>query len=192
MDPATEHTDELRQLCPGRFTRVSLHNQAGEIEARLSEGGNWELRIRREEDTTWRMACSGDLDSGAITSEPVGPSLGEEVRRLGPLEIDPAARTASVLGNDVELAKKEFALLLILATAPDRVFSKSELLKAVWGLESTTKSRTLDSHASRLRNKLRSAGAEALIVNCWGVGYRLWDRADLTTFPPLSAVGEAA
>lgn len=192
MDPATEHTDELRQLCPGRFTRVSLHNQAGEIEARLSEGGNWELRIRREEDTTWRMACSGDLDSGAITSEPVGPSLGEEVRRLGPLEIDPAARTASVLGNDVELAKKEFALLLILATAPDRVFSKSELLKAVWGLESTTKSRTLDSHASRLRNKLRSAGAEALVVNCWGVGYRLWDRADLTTFPPLSAVGEAA
>jgi DNA-binding response OmpR family regulator len=192
MDPATEHTDELRQLCPGRFTRVSLHNQAGEIEARLSEGGNWELRIRREEDTTWRMACSGDLDSGAITSEPVGPSLGEEVRRLGPLEIDPAARTASVLGNDVELAKKEFALLLILATAPDRVFSKSELLKAVWGLESTTKSRTLDSHASRLRNKLRSAGAEALIVNCWGVGYRLWDRADLTTFPPLTAVGEAA
>lgn len=192
MDPATEHINELRQLCPGRFTRVSLHNQAGEIEARLSEGGNWELRIRREEDTTWRMACSGDLDSGAITSEPVGPSLGEEVRRLGPLEIDPAARKASVRGNDVELAKKEFALLLILATAPDRVFSKSELLKAVWGLESTTKSRTLDSHASRLRNKLRSAGAEALVVNCWGVGYRLWDRADLTTFPPLSAVGEAA
>jgi DNA-binding response OmpR family regulator len=192
MDPAIQNTDELRQLCPGRFTRVSLHNQAGEIEARLSEGGNWELRIRREEDTTWRMACSGDLDSGAITSEPVGPSLGEEVRRLGPLEIDPAARTASVRGNDVELAKKEFALLLILATAPDRVFSKSELLKAVWGLESTTKSRTLDSHASRLRNKLRLAGAEALVVNCWGVGYRLWDRADLTTFPPLSAVGEAA
>lgn len=192
MNPANEHTDELRQLCPGRFTRVSLHNQAGEIEARLSEGGNWELRIRREEDTTWRMACSGDLDSGAITSEPVGPSLGEEVRRLGPLEIDPAARTASVRGNDVELAKKEFALLLILATAPDRVFSKSELLRAVWGLESTTKSRTLDSHASRLRSKLRSAGAEALVVNCWGVGYRLWDRADLTTFPPLSVVGEAA
>ena len=112
MDPATEHTDELRQLCPGRFTKVSLHNQAGEIEARLSEGGNWELRIRREEETTWRMACSGDLDSGAITAEPVGPALGEEARRLGPLEIDPAARTASVDGTDVVLAKKEFALLL--------------------------------------------------------------------------------
>jgi len=192
MDPVTEHTDELRQLCPGRFTRVSLHTQAGEIEARLSEGGNWELRIRREEETTWRMACSGDLDGGAFTVDPVGPAPGEEARRLGPLEIDPAARKASVNGADVVLAKKEFALLSILATAPDRVFSKSELLRAVWGLESTTKSRTLDSHASRLRNKLRGAGAEALVVNCWGVGYRLWDRADLVTFPPLSAVGEAA
>lgn len=192
MDPATEHTDNLRQLCPGRFTKVSLQTPAGEIEARLSEGGNWELRIRREEEMTWRMACSGDLDSGAVTQEPVGPSFGEEVRRLGPLEIDPAARKASVHGSDVVLSKKEFALLFMLATAPDRVFSKSELLKAVWGLESTSKSRTLDSHASRLRNKLRSAGAEALVINCWGVGYRLWDRGDLTTFPPLSAVGEAA
>jgi len=192
MDPATEHTDKLRQLCPGRFTRVSLHNEAGEIEARLSEGGNWELRIRRDEEASWRMACSGDLDGGAFTADPVGPAPGEEARRLGPLEIDPAARKASVNGADLVLAKKEFALLSILATAPDRVFSKSELLRAVWGLESTTKSRTLDSHASRLRGKLRTAGAEALVVNCWGVGYRLWDRADLTTFPPLSAVGEAA
>lgn len=191
MDPAsTEHTDGPRRLSPGRFTKVSLHNQAGEIEARLSEGGNWELRIRREEEATWRMACSGDLDAGAFTAEPVAP--GEEARKLGPLEIDPAARTASVNGTDVVLAKKEFALLSVLATAPHRVFSKAELLRAIWGLESTTNTRTLDSHASRLRNKLRSAGAEALVVNCWGVGYRLWDRADLVTFPPLSAAGEAA
>jgi len=192
MDPANGHTDSVRELAPGRFTKVSLHNQAGEIEARLSEGGNWELRIRREEEMTWRMACSGDLDAGAFTADPVGPAPGEEARKLGPLEIDPAARTASVNGTGVVLAKKEFALLSILATAPDRVFSKAELLRAVWGLESTTNTRTLDSHASRLRNKLRSAGAEALVVNCWGVGYRLWDRADLVTFPPLSAVGEAA
>jgi DNA-binding winged helix-turn-helix (wHTH) protein len=192
MDPAIEHTDELRRLCPGRFTRVSLHNQAGEIEVRLSEGGNWELRIRRDEEVTWRMACSGDLDSGAITQEPVGPSLGEDVKRLGPLEIDPAARRASVEGSAMALSKKEFGLLLILASAPDRVFSKSELLRAIWGEGNTRRSRTLDSHASRLRRKLRSAGAESMVINCWGVGYRLWDRTDLTTFPPLTPVGEAA
>lgn len=191
MDPAIQNTEELRQLCPGRFTRVSLRNQAGEIEARLSDGGNWELRIRRDEETSWRMACSGDLDSGVFTAEPVGPAPREMARRFGPLEVDPAARKATVNGADVVLAKKEFALLSILATAPDRVFSKGELLRAVWGLESATKTRTLDSHASRLRSKLRSAGAEALVINCWGVGYRLWDRADLVTFPPLNAVGEA-
>jgi DNA-binding winged helix-turn-helix (wHTH) protein len=192
MDLAIEHTDELRRLCPGRFTKVSLHTQAGEIEARLSEGGNWELRIRRDEEATWRMACSGDLDSGAITSEPVAPSLGEDVKRLGPLEIDPAARRASVEGSAMALSKKEFGLLLILASAPDRVFSKSELLRAIWGEGNTRRSRTLDSHASRLRRKLRSAGAESMVINCWGVGYRLWDRTDLTTFPPLTPVGEAA
>lgn len=190
MDPASEHTDE-RRICPGRFTKVSLHNQAGEIEARLSEGGNWELRIRREEEASWRLACSGDFESGVMTSEPAGPVRGD-VRRLGPLEIDPVARRAYVNGTDIELAKKEFALLLTLSAAPDRVFSKEELLRAVWGLEPPTRGRTLESHASRLRRKLRSAGAEALVVNCWGVGYRLWDRADLTTFPPLSAVGETA
>lgn len=192
MEPAIEPVAQLRQLCPGRFTKVSLHTRAGEIEARLSEGGNLELRIRREEETTWRMACSGDLDSGAITAEPVGHSLGEDPRRLGPLEIDPAARRATVHGAEVELAKKEFALLLILATAPERVFGKDELLRAIWGLDAKTRTRTLDSHASRLRGKLRGAGAGALVINCRGVGYRLWDRPDLTSFPPLSAVGEAA
>jgi DNA-binding winged helix-turn-helix (wHTH) protein len=192
MDPASEHNNELRQLCPGRFTRVSLQTKSGEVEARLSEAGNWELRIRREEDTGWRLACSGDLDSGAVTREPVGPSLGEETRRLGPLEIEPAARRASVNGSALTLSKKEFGLLLVLASAPERVFSKSELLRAIWGEGNVRRTRTLDSHASRLRSKLRAAGAEAMVINCWGVGYRLWDRSDLTTFPPLSPVGEAA
>ena len=192
MDPAIERTDDLRQLSPGRYTKVSLKTQAGEIEARLSEGGNWDLRVRHEEEASWRLACSGDLDSGALTQEPVAPGLGEEARRLGPLEIDPCARRARVHGNELALSKKEFALLLVLASAPERVFSKAELLRAVWGLESTTKSRTLDSHASRLRRKLHAAGAVAMIINCRAVGYRLWDRTDLTTFPPLTPVGEAA
>lgn len=189
MDPVTDKTDNLRQLCPGRFTKVSLQTLAGEIEARLSEGGSWELRIRREGEANWRMACSGDLDSGAITQEPVGPSFGEEARRLGPLEIDPTTRKASVRGGDVVLANKEFALLLMLASAPDRVFSKAELLRAVWGQEDMTRSRTLHSHASRLRRKLRSAGAEGMIVNCWGYGYRFWDHARLKVLPVAGCGG---
>ena len=94
--------------------------------------------------------------------------------RVGTLEIDPAARAASVRGRRVELAAKEFALLRTLASAPTRVFTKEELLRDVWGFRAVGATRTLDSHACRLRQKLRTDGDE-FIVNVWGVGYRLVD-----------------
>jgi DNA-binding response OmpR family regulator len=54
------------------------------------------------------------------------------------------------------------------------VFTKLELLQEVWGYRLSARTRTLDSHASRLRRKLREAGAEVeLVDNVWGVGYRL-------------------
>jgi DNA-binding response OmpR family regulator len=61
----------------------------------------------------------------------------------------------------------------VLAAEPERVHTKEELLRAVWGLGSWARTRTLDSHAFRLRQKLRAAGAGALVVNVWGVGLRL-------------------
>ena len=57
---------------------------------------------------------------------------------------------------------------------PHRVFSKRELLGEVWGFRTPTKTRTLDSHASRLRRKLDPERAR-FVINCWGVGYRLLD-----------------
>ena len=63
-------------------------------------------------------------------------------------------------------------LLRTLASEPTRVFSKQELLRDVWGFKSLGKTRTLDSHASRLRRKLDPEGCR-FIVNVWGVGYRL-------------------
>ena len=68
---------------------------------------------------------------------------------------------------------KEYELLVKLATEPTRVFTKEELLREVWGFVSLGRTRTLDSHASRLRRKLALAGAEGCVVNVWGVGYRL-------------------
>ena len=94
--------------------------------------------------------------------------------RIGALEIDPSARAATVRGRRVELASKEFALLRTLASAPTRVFTKEELLRDVWGFRSVGATRTLDSHACRLRRKLRVEGDE-FVVNVWGVGYRLVD-----------------
>jgi DNA-binding response OmpR family regulator len=95
-------------------------------------------------------------------------------QRIGPLEIDPLGRQVRLHGQDVKLSKKEFALLRALASDPTRVFTREELLRGVWGYRSMGRTRTLDSHASRLRQKLAFAG-DRFIVNVWGVGYRLLD-----------------
>ncbi len=94
--------------------------------------------------------------------------------RLGDLTVDPATRRVTVGERRVELANKEFALLRALAAEPRRVFTKDELLRDVWGFRSKGRTRTLDSHASRLRRKLDPDGAR-YVFNCWGVGYRLLD-----------------
>jgi len=98
--------------------------------------------------------------------------LGDVPLTIGPLMIDPACHTVSLHGERVELRRMEYELLLHLANEPARVFRRHELLSAVWGYRSGGSTRTVDSHASRLRRKLAVTG-EHWIVNVWGVGYRL-------------------
>ncbi len=89
------------------------------------------------------------------------------------LTIDLAARVVRVGGEAVPLSGKEYDLLLALAEEPERVFRKDELLRDVWGFQSQGRTRTLDSHASRLRRKLTNGGGPRYVVNAWGVGYSL-------------------
>jgi DNA-binding response OmpR family regulator len=92
--------------------------------------------------------------------------------RLGELVVDPMRRLVTVEEREVRLTNREFTLLRTLASEPHRVFTKSELLRDVWGFRSLGRTRTLDSHASRLRRKLDPEGSR-YVFNCWGVGYRL-------------------
>ena len=87
--------------------------------------------------------------------------------------IDLPARVVTVRGEPVHLAGKEFELLAALAVEPTRVFTKDELLRDVWGYRSFTRTRTLDSHVSRLRQKLERSEDDRFVVNVWGVGYKL-------------------
>jgi DNA-binding response OmpR family regulator len=98
------------------------------------------------------------------------------VARIGALSVDHRTHQVRVGDAEVELAVKEFALLQALIADPTRVFTKAELLRDVWGFPRDARTRTLESHASRLRRKLDAAGAgRRLVVNVWGVGYRLCD-----------------
>jgi DNA-binding response OmpR family regulator len=92
--------------------------------------------------------------------------------RFGPLTIDLAARQVRLGQEPIELAAKEYELLVALASDPHRVFTREELLRSVWGYR--TPSRTVDSHACRLRQRL-SAHPQRLVINVWGVGYRFCD-----------------
>ena len=87
--------------------------------------------------------------------------------RVGELMIDPSSREVSVRDARVELSAKEFALLRTLASEPTRVFTKEELLRGVWGFRSQGATRTLDSHACRLRKKLAVEG-DQFVMNVWG------------------------
>ena len=94
--------------------------------------------------------------------------------RVGTLELDQLSRQVWVKGERVALSNKEFALLRALAGEPTRVFTRDELLRGVWNFRAMGHTRTLDSHAFRLRQKLNRSG-ERFVVNVWGVGYRLVD-----------------
>ena len=78
----------------------------------------------------------------------------------------------SVSEQPVDLCRREYELLVHLASDPERVFTKTELLRSVWGFQTPGTTRTVDSHACRLRRKLSAVGGR-WVVNVWGVGYRL-------------------
>jgi DNA-binding response OmpR family regulator len=99
---------------------------------------------------------------------------GQGKLRVGELQIDPPSRDVWLRGRRIALSQKEFALLRTLATQPTRVWTKEELLRHVWGFRSMGSTRTLDSHACRLRQKL-GRGGDRFVLNVWGVGYRLID-----------------
>jgi DNA-binding response OmpR family regulator len=99
-----------------------------------------------------------------------------ELVDLGPLVVDRAARRVLAHGRELDLSQKEFALLVKLASDPDRVFTREQLLRDVWGYPSFSATRTVESHASRLRVKLTNAGLFGWVVNDWGVGYKLRPR----------------
>ncbi|GIW04264.1 MAG: DNA-binding response regulator [Thermomicrobiales bacterium] len=91
----------------------------------------------------------------------------------GPLRIELERRRALVGEQELPLRPKEFGLLVALAMEPGRVFSRQELLDAVWGEEIIVDERTIDVHISWLRGKLEDAGIQQdLITTVYGAGYR--------------------
>ena len=98
-----------------------------------------------------------------------------QVVRVGRLTVDCDARTAEIAHRPVKLTRLEFDLLQTLASQPRKTFTRVELTREVWGHDPQVAgpSRTIDSHAHRLRQKLEQVGAEPMVQTVRGVGWRL-------------------
>ena len=93
---------------------------------------------------------------------------------LGPIEISPSSRSVRRDGEIVDLAPKEFDLLLELVRRDGAVASRIELMKKVWGHSSIVVSRTVDTHIAELRRKLEKDPANPeLIITVRKAGYRV-------------------
>ncbi|TCS84101.1 response regulator transcription factor [Tepidibacillus fermentans] len=94
---------------------------------------------------------------------------------LDDLVIDHDAHRVTAGGVEVNLTPKEYELLYYLASSPDKVYSREDLLHDVWNYEFFGDLRTVDTHIKRLREKLNKVSSKAakMITTVWGVGYKL-------------------
>jgi len=93
--------------------------------------------------------------------------------QAGTITVDPDRRVVTVDGTAVDLTATEFDLLAHLMRSPGRVFTRDQLLSAVWGYEAAAGTRTVDVHVSQLRTKL---GGASPLRTVRGVGYAVDDR----------------
>lgn len=96
----------------------------------------------------------------------------EKVIDSGDLKLDIESRRLFILGREVNLTAREFELLELFVTNPNKVFSREKLLELVWGVDYPGDVRTVDVHVRRLREKIESNPSEPKYVHTkWGVGY---------------------
>ena len=95
-----------------------------------------------------------------------------KVIESGDLKLDLESRRLFILGKEVNLTAREFELLELFVTNPNKVFSREKLLELVWGVDYPGDVRTVDVHVRRLREKIEANPSEPKYVHTkWGVGY---------------------
>ena len=107
-----------------------------------------------------------------------GEALPDEEGTLGieTLALDPVSHRVTVAGEPLEVGPTEFRLLEFFLRHPERAYTRSQLLDAVWGREAVVEERTVDVHIRRLRALLEPSGLDRLVQTVRGHGYRFSGR----------------
>lgn len=148
----TAPADKVSLLGLGADDYLAKPFDLDELAARVAV----QLRHRR------RQAAQDAAGSGA------GAAL-----RCGRWTVDQAAHTLSVDGELVALTRTEYAIAELLASRPERVFTKQELFEHAWGEPYAAQESTVSAHISNLRSKLKPTGTDGYIATVWGIGFKL-------------------
>ncbi len=109
----------------------------------------------------------------ALLRRPPQYEEAQDLLSAGPLSLNTRSQEVFVGSTEVELSRTEFKLLRLLLENPDRVFSREQILDAVWGVDAYLGDRTVDVYILRLRKLLKPHGVAAMIKTVRGSGYRL-------------------
>jgi two-component system phosphate regulon response regulator PhoB len=101
------------------------------------------------------------------------PAAADEILRFSDISLDLSAHRVTRAGKPVHLGPTEFRLLRFLMERPGRVFSREQLLDAVWGRDAEVELRTVDVHIRRLRKALNGTGRADLVRTVRAAGYSL-------------------
>lgn len=180
--PATPHTAPVSsteisegiyaELCVIRRRLSPVVARISQLSTRGVDLGSWTQTLRAAEQAALQLATAIESVPTSIWEPDTAYSSVIQVRDL---TIDPEARRAWLGETEIPLTIRELDVLLAFARNPTRVIPKEELLRTIWGFRSAGRTRTVDTHVSRLRRKLVAAGAEptAYVLSAWGVGWAL-------------------
>ncbi|HVD86611.1 MAG TPA: response regulator transcription factor [Solirubrobacterales bacterium] len=174
MLPGIDGIEVMRRLQerPGRRTAVILLTARGEESDRLvglrHGADDYVVKPFSPAELVARVDAVMRRVSPPDTDEEAAPPI-----ERGPLRVEPATRRVFLDGEELSLTMREFDLLAYLAARPGRVFSRDQLMEAVWEYPFFTDTSTVTVHIRRLRAKLGDDPAEPrFIETVWGVGYR--------------------
>ncbi len=171
MLPGIDGIEVMRQLHerPGPRTAVIL------LTARAEESDRLVGLRHGADDYVVKPFSPAELVArvDAVLRRVAPPSSEEPPIEHGRLRIEPAGRRVVLDGEEVSLTQREFDLLAYLASSPGQVFSRDQLMEAVWGYNNFEDTSTVTVHVRRLRAKLDDdPSTPRFIETVWGLGYR--------------------